>query len=482
VRPALTEDDLQRIRVAIAGAHAEAPPQEPPVPAEAPAPSLPRREPGTGNEPEPPARTVPLHLSTMLLSFWPVHAPAEPAPAVPTSTPAGVAEEARAQPDTAAQPESAAVESAAVESAAVESAAVESAAVESAAVESAAVESAAVSVAAEPVPVQRSPAERPPGQQDRRVPKAAKPEKAPREPAPPKRPRQRGRARRRRVITAGMVATVVLVSAGAVTFALTRHAGTARAQTATRPEATVGDRAAAWVASQVSRSAVISCDQVICRALEAHGIPAAALLVLRPGHAQPLRSKVIVVTSAVTRMLGARTVAADAPAAIASFGSAGARISIRVIIPQGAAAYAAALRQDIVFREQSGTELLQNQRIAVSATGRQQLTSGRVDSRLLLTLANLASQWPVSILAFGDLAPGASPGIPLRGAEVAVTSSKAVHNTVAQLRLMSAFVRGLGDFYKSARLQTVRLAGGQNLLRITFAAPSPLGVLSPLPP
>jgi hypothetical protein len=279
-----------------------------------------------------------------------------------------------------------------------------------------------------------------------------------------------------------MVATVVLVSAGAVTFALTRHAGTARAQTATRPEATVGDRAAAWVASQVSRSAVISCDQVMSRALEAHGIPAAALLVLRPGQAQPLRSKVIVVTSAVTRMLGARTVAADAPAAIASFGSAGARISIRVIIPQGAAAYAAALRQDIVFREQSGTELLQNQRIAVSATGRQQLTSGRVDSRLLLTLANLASQWPVSILAFGDLAPGASPGIPLRGAEVAVTSSKAVHNTVAQLRLMSAFVRGLGDFYQSARLQTMRLAGGQNVLRITFAAPSPLGVLSPLPP
>jgi hypothetical protein len=28
---------------------------------------------------------------------------------------------------------------------------------------------------------------------------------------------------------------------------------------------------AAWVASQVSRSAVVFCDQVMCQALEAHG-------------------------------------------------------------------------------------------------------------------------------------------------------------------------------------------------------------------
>jgi hypothetical protein len=275
---------------------------------------------------------------------------------------------------------------------------------------------------------------------------------------------------------------LVLVSAGAVAFALTRHAVTARAKTETSSEAAVPDRAAAWVASQVSQSATISCDQVMCQALEAHGIPAAALLVLRSGQAQPLRSKVIVVTSAVTRMLGSRTVAADAPAAIASFGSGGARISIRVTMPQGAAAYAVELRADIVLRKESGTELLQNQRITVSATARQRLINGQVDSRLLLTLANLASQWPLSIVTFGDLAPGASPGIPLRSAEVAVTGSKAFQSTVAQLRLMSAFVHGLGAFYQSARLQTVRLAGGQSVLRITFAAPSPLGVLSPLPP
>jgi hypothetical protein len=33
---------------------------------------------------------------------------------------------------------------------------------------------------------------------------------------------------------------------------------------------------------------------------------------------------------------------------------------------------------------------------------RQELRSGQVDSRLLLTLGEVASQWPVSIVAFGD--------------------------------------------------------------------------------
>ena len=109
--------------------------------------------------------------------------------------------------------------------------------------------------------------------------------------------------------------------------------------------------AAAWVASQVSRASPISCDRGMCRALEARGVPAADVLMLKPGGGEPLHSSVIVVTAAVTKMVGTEFLTADAPAALARFGSGARQISVRLIYPQGAAAYAAALRQDIAERK-----------------------------------------------------------------------------------------------------------------------------------
>jgi hypothetical protein len=91
---------------------------------------------------------------------------------------------------------------------------------------------------------------------------------------------------------------------------------------------------------------------------------------------------------------------------------------------------------------------------------------------------NLASEWPVRIITFGDQAPGASAGIPLRCAEVAVTGSKAGADLVGQARLMSSYVHALQDFYGGARIQAVQLAGGQHVVQIGFTAPSPLGWVS----
>jgi hypothetical protein len=216
----------------------------------------------------------------------------------------------------------------------------------------------------------------------------------------------------------------------------------------------------------------------MCRALEKHGIPARSLHELKPGAPAPLHSDVIVATAAIRAEFGAGLPSVYAPGIIASFGSAGTRIDIRVIAPEGAAAYRSALRADLAARKKAGAELLVSPRIAASATARRQLTAGQVDSRLVLTIANVASMWPVSIVAFGDLAPGASPGIPLRYAYLAEASGRDNANPAAQARQMSGFVHGLRGFYSSARIQTVRLAG-HNVVRIEFAAPSVLGVLKP---
>jgi len=176
-------------------------------------------------------------------------------------------------------------------------------------------------------------------------------------------------------------------------------------------------------------------------------------------------------------MLGSRLLTADAPATIASFGSGSRQISIRTIYPQGATAYAAALRREIAVRKTAGTSLLLMGPVTASAVARQQLQGGQVDSRLLLTLAELASQWPVTIMAFGDRAPGASPGIPFRSAALVVTASKAGPAAAGQVRPMSDFVHQLGTYYARARIRTVRIADGQDVVQIEFTAPGRFGLL-----
>ena len=277
---------------------------------------------------------------------------------------------------------------------------------------------------------------------------------------------------------AAVLVVAVIVGSEALSRALYGRPVPARAQQAA---VTVRNEAAAWVATQVSRSAVVSCDPVMCQALEKHGIPARGLHELKPGAPAPLHSDVIVATAAIRAEFGASLTSVYAPWVIASFGSGSTRIDIRVIAPQGAAAYRSVLRADLAARKKAGAQLLRIGGISAPPTARRQLTAGQVDSRLLLTLAELASQQPVSIVTFGDLAPGASPGIPLRYAYLAQASGGRGAGPAAQARRMSVFVHGLGSFFSSARIQAVRLAG-HNVVRIEFAAPSVLGLLKPSTP
>ena len=291
----------------------------------------------------------------------------------------------------------------------------------------------------------------------------------------PSRPRARGQPTR--AITGGAILMLLLLSAGSA-FLLTRHADTARPRTSADTVMAIRDRAAAWVASQVSWSGLVSCEQVMCRALEAHDIPAADLLVLRPGGPDLLRSSVIVVTAAVTRMMGSQLISVDAPATIAAFGSGSKRVSIRMIFARGAAAYASALRDGLAARKANESSGLLNPRITMSVAAHRQLTAGQVDARLVLTIANLATVWPVNIITFGDRAPGASPGIPLRCAELALTGGRPGAHLADQARLMAVSVHRLGGFYSDARIRAVRLAGGRDVVQVGFTAPSPLGWLS----
>ena len=239
--------------------------------------------------------------------------------------------------------------------------------------------------------------------------------------------------------------------------------------------------AAAWIAQQVSHSAVVSCDPTMCSALAAAGFPRHNLRVVGPTAPYPapypLTSAVVVVTPAVQGFYGNSLTSNWAPAVLAAFGSGNTRITVRVIAPKGAAAYRSELNADLTARKQIGNSLLGLgvNVIALSGTARAQLTAGQVDSRLMLAIAALATKESVDILKFGNIGPGGDLDMPLRYADLAANDPGAQSVGPAYVQ---SILTGLGTVpaaYRPARTATVVLPGGQTVLRIEFTAPTPLG-------
>ena len=254
----------------------------------------------------------------------------------------------------------------------------------------------------------------------------------------------------------------------------------ARASSVLGDAAAVRTQAAAWVARQVSRDAIVACDPAMCSALLAQGITSGNLLELGPATPDPLGSDVVVATAAVRSQFGGRLASVYAPGILASFGSGSLRIDVRAVAPDGAAAYQAALAGDLAARRVVGRELLGNPQLRVSPAARAALRAGQVNPRLLTTLAVLAatspaSTGPVRVSAFGDSGPGASAGMPLRSAQITVPSRAGL----GRLRAMIAFVRAQRPPYLPARALITPGAGGSPVLSIGFSAPSPAGLLHP---
>jgi hypothetical protein len=287
-----------------------------------------------------------------------------------------------------------------------------------------------------------------------------------------------GQARWLAVIVAGLVAVVLL--AGAATAVLSGRArpgaGPAGAVKAVAAAAAARQRAAGWVAGQGSPDAIVACDPAMCAALGAHGVPAGRLLVLGPARADPLGSDLVVATAAVRGQFGARLAGVYAPVTVASFGSGTARIDVRVVAPDGAAAYWAALAADMRARAAAGEQLLRNRSIHVSAAARAALAEGEVDPRLLVTLAALAHLHPLGITGFGRPSPGASPGVPLRSAVITGATPPGSRHPVS-LRGLMVILQAQRSPYLPSSLEIVRIPPGGAVLRIGYPVPSPLGLL-----
>jgi hypothetical protein len=286
------------------------------------------------------------------------------------------------------------------------------------------------------------------------------------------------------------VLAVIVVLTGVITITLTvrsplgnsqasgqRHAQTSAQTSALAAAAAARQRAAAWVAHQVATDAIVACDPAMCAALQAAHVPASQLLVLRSGQADPLGSDVLVATAAVRSQFGSRLTTVYAPVTLAAFGSGTARIEIRAIAPDGAAAYLSQLAADKAARKTYGAQILHNPRIQVSPAARGVLAAGQVDARLLMTLVTMAASHPVDILGFGTTpAPGASPGVPVRSADVTVAAEPGSHHATT-LQALRSFLDAQRTPYRPSAVTTVQTASRRTVLRIEYPAPSPLGLL-----
>ena len=206
----------------------------------------------------------------------------------------------------------------------------------------------------------------------------------------------------------------------------------------------------------------------MCAALAARGFPERDLLELGPVSLDPRHSAVVVETAAVRALFGTSLDRAWAPAVLASFGSGSAGITVRVVASHGAVAYQTALIGDFAAGKAAAARLLAVRRISVAASARAQLIAGLVDLRLLSALTALSRHLPVSLAGFGNVGTGASAGVPFRFADLSATGQAA-----AKVR---SVLSGLNTAFRPVRTVPVVLPDGQAVLRVEFAAPSPLRV------
>ena len=289
---------------------------------------------------------------------------------------------------------------------------------------------------------------------------------------------QAGKRRPRRGYQmAGFAVIVLALAIAAGIFAALHyrgHGGRARLIPSAELPPGIRNGAGSWVASQIAAGDTVACDPVMCRVLQTDGMPSARLRVLWPGSDDVSGCAVIVATPVLQAQLGTRLDSVDAPAVIATFGSGDRRIAVRAVAPRGPATYRSDLGKDLSVRRAAGAELAGQAAALLSAAEKRQLSAGQVDSRLIVVLADIEGKQRVPVSAFGDPSPGVGPAAaPLRSVDLTVTSAASLRSILAELGAAAT----QDPRYRAARVQTMRVAGGQAILRIQFAAPSLLGLL-----
>jgi hypothetical protein len=278
----------------------------------------------------------------------------------------------------------------------------------------------------------------------------------------------------RRSLVLVLSALVAMALGAGVTLAFTQREAPSTHVTRHVPNAiqvAQADRqqAAGWIAREVASNIVVGCDLQMCNQLQKSGFPGARLMQLRPTSPDPLGAQLVVATPVIRNQFGTRLASVYAPLVVASFGSGAERVDVRFIAPDGSKAFEAEMATDRKDRISAGEQLLANNHVQASAGARNALLAGRVDPRLLVTLGTLAGLMPIHLVAFDDPSPGASPDVPLRGAEIGADAA-------AGLPEMVTFLKAQQDQYAPAVASITQIANGQHVVTVRYDAPGPMGL------
>jgi hypothetical protein len=198
----------------------------------------------------------------------------------------------------------------------------------------------------------------------------------------------------------------------------------------------------------------------MCSVLVSSGVAPGRLLPVGIGTPDPLGSDIVVATQVLRNQFGVLLTSVYAPGVIASFGSGASQIDIRVIAPDGAAAYESALASDRSARISAGVQLLGNSHVIMPPAAQVVLRAGQADARLLVMLVALAVQQPVRVVSFGDPSPGADT--PLRSVEIVPASVSRV----------LVFLKAQREPFLPASVTS-----SVSMVSFEYAAPGPLGLL-----
>ena len=130
-------------------------------------------------------------------------------------------------------------------------------------------------------------------------------------------------------------------------------------------------------------------------------------------------------------------------------------------------------------RPACGRALLGNRGLRGPPAGRGELAAGQAGTRLLSAVGALAAPYHVDVTGFGAPAAGASPGGPLRSADISPTLRRRGRDA-ATLNSVKRFLLAEQTPFRPADVTTVRLASGQAVLHVECTAPSALGLLGAL--
>jgi hypothetical protein len=232
---------------------------------------------------------------------------------------------------------------------------------------------------------------------------------------------------------------------------------------------------AAWASANIADTAVLACDTATCAELQAHGYPATALVPLSADSRDIRRADLVVVTAAVRALLGRNLAPLTAAQPIAVFGSGEAAIALRAVAPAGPQAYERRASVDRRQRATAGTQLSRTSRLELAPTAGEQLRAGRVDARILTVLPALLADHTLTVDSF-LISAAEQRGAPLRVIDIARVDGTDVAADQAGTVDIIRFLNAQWPPFLPAGAEVVDGPDGP-VLRISYPAPSPLGLL-----